>query len=223
MDIEGFGIRIAEQLVESGRVKDIADIYELSKEDLLEQEGFAEKKAENLLQAIQASKNQTLPRLINGLGIRGVGGTTAADLAVEFRNLDRLQNASMDELERIEGIGPNVAAGVVDWFSHEGNLQVIEKLRHAGVWPVAPVAGADQLSPLAGLTFVLTGTLPSLSRAEAMRKIEAAGGKVTGSVSKKTDFLVVGQTPGSKLEKAESMDITILDEDALIKLIHGGS
>lgn len=222
MDIEGFGIRIAEQLVASGLVKDVADIYSLTQDSLLQLEGFAEKKAENLLQAIAASKDQSLARLINALGIRGVGETTAADLASEFENLDRLRATTMQELESIEGIGPNVGAGIMDWLSSEQNLQVVEKLRNVGVWPVQAAPEDTRETPLAGYTFVITGTLPSLSRSDAKAAIEAAGGRVTGSVSKNTDFVVVGESPGSKLEKAQTLGISILDEDALVEMLGQG-
>jgi DNA ligase (NAD+) len=219
MDIEGLGIKIAEQLVQSGKVQDIADIYALSLDDLLTLEGFAEKKAENLLSGVAGSRQRSLRQLINGLGIRGVGETVAGDLAKAFADLDALAAASPESLQQVEGIGPNTAAAIADWFSHATNRRMIEKLRRAGVWPGRP-AGDSLIvrGPLAGLTFVVTGTLPGMSREEAKAWIEARGGKVTGSVSKKTDYLVAGEAPGSKLSKAQDLGVPVLDEAALRRL-----
>ncbi len=142
MDIVGLGIRIVEQLTGRGLVKDLADLYTLQREDLLELEGFADKKADNLLKAIETSKQQPLARLINALGIRGVGEVMAQNLTVFYHNLDQLEQATVDQLLLIEGVGPNIAQGIVDWFARPANLEVLEKLRAAGVWPV--VAAADQ-------------------------------------------------------------------------------
>jgi DNA ligase (NAD+) len=219
MDIVGLGIKIVEQLIESDLVHDVADLYTLPREDLLGLEGFAEKKADNLLAAIDASRQQTLARLITALGIRGVGEVMAVDLARYYPDLDLLSRAGLDDLQTIEGVGPNTAQAIVDWFERPANRQVIAKLRLAGVWPraeaVAQPAGAQ---PLAGLTFVVTGTLPSLSRDEAKEYIQSRGGKVTDSVSKKTSYLVVGEAAGSKLAKAQELGVPILDEAALRKL-----
>jgi DNA ligase (NAD+) len=219
MDIVGLGIKIVEQLVEAGLVKDVADLYSLAKEQLLGLEGFADKKAENILEAIQASKSRPLPRLITALGIRGVGEVAASDLAENYGSLDALSAATLESLQQVEGIGPNIAQAVVDWFARPANQHILEKLRAAGVWPrqeaAAPPAGPQALD---GLTFVVTGTLPSLSRDEARALIQKYGGKVTDSVSKKTSYLVLGENPGSKLDKARQLGIPTLDEAGLRRL-----
>lgn len=219
MDIAGLGIRIVEQLVEAGLVGDVADLYTLRKADLLRLEGFAEKKAQNLLDAIQASKSRSLARLINALGIRGVGEVMAAELARHYPDLDALSKATADELMQIEGIGPNIAQAIVDWFARPGNQRVLEKLKAAGVWPKAEKPIEAGQAPLAGLTFVITGTLSGFTREEAKAFIETHGGKVTDSVSRNTNYLVVGENPGSKLQKAQQLGIPILDETALRRLI----
>jgi DNA ligase (NAD+) len=220
MDIVGLGIKIVEQLIESGLVHDVADLYTLRREDLLQLEGFAEKKADNLLAAIEASKGQSLARLITALGIRGVGEVMAADLARYYPDLDLLASASLEDLQTIEGVGPNTAQAILDWFERPANRQVIAKLHTAGVWPRAEIAAQPVgEQPLAGLTFVVTGTLPTFSREEAKEYIQAHGGKVTDSVSKKTSYLVVGEAAGSKLAKAQELGVPILDEAGLKKLV----
>jgi len=220
MDIVGLGLKIVEQLVASGLVHDPADLYFLKKEDLLGLEGFAETKANNLLQAIENSKSRSLARVITALGIRGVGEVGAAELARVFTDLDKLSRASFEELLRIEGIGPNIAQGIVDWFSSPANRKVLEKLRRAEVWPKAEIRekAAESDLPLKGLTFVITGTLPGLSREEAKELIESRGGKVSSSVSKKTDYLVLGDQPGSKFTTAQELGIPILDVNGLREL-----
>lgn len=223
MDITGLGIKIVEQLVEAGLVHDVADLYYLKKEDLLKLEGFADKKAENILSAIENSKGQSLARLITALGIRGVGEVGATNLANLYPDLDSLASATYEELQNIEGIGPNIAQAIVDWFSRPGNRLVLEKLKKAGVWPVrkGPIV-IKESNTLEGLTFVITGTLPNFSREEAKELIESHGGKVTDTVSRKTSYLVLGENPGSKYQKALSLGIPVLDEDGLRKLITGG-
>lgn len=220
MDIVGLGIRIVEQLVQSGLVRDVADLYTLDKERLLTLEGFAEKKADNLLESIDASRRRPLSRLINALGIRGVGEVMAADLARYFPDLDALARASREDLEAIEGIGPNIAQAIVDWFARPANRQVLGKLRAAGVWPRAASEPAREQAPqpLAGLTFVVTGTLPTFSREEVKEFIQSRGGKMTDSVSKKTDYVVAGENPGSKLDKAQALGVEVVDEGRLKKL-----
>jgi DNA ligase (NAD+) len=218
MDIVGLGINIVVQLVEAGLVKDVADLYSLKEVELLNLEGFAEKKAENLITAIQNSKDQPLARLITGLGIRGVGEVTARDLADRYSNLDDLSLAKHSDIESIPGLGPNIAGSIVDWFENEENQKVLQKLKASGVWPVAERM-EDTPHPLTGLTFVVTGTLPSLSRSEAKTLIETNGGKVTGSVSSRTSYLVLGENPGSKHEKALKLGIPVLSEDDLNHLI----
>lgn len=220
MDIEGMGIKVAALLVEKGFVNDVADLYTLDRAALLALEGFGEKRVDNLLEAIDASKNQSLERLINAFGIRGVGEVVAADLARRYRNVDALAEATVDELERIEGIGPNIATAIVDWMHEPSNRGLLEKFRRAGVWPEATESGKPSgPTPLEGKTFVLTGTLPSLTRQEAKALIESQGGKVTGSVSKRTSYVVVGESPGSKLQKAETLEIPTIDEDGLKALL----
>jgi DNA ligase (NAD+) len=220
MDIEGLGIKVAVVLVESGLVVDVADIYGLTKDDLLTLEGFADKKAEKLLAGIESSKGQSLGRLISSLGIRGVGETVAADFARHFRSLDDLAKASMEDLEQLEGIGPNIASGVMDWFNQSRNKKLLSKLKKRGVWPrEAEAAPTRQL--LAGLRFVLTGKLPTMGRSEAKARIVAAGGKVIGSVSKNTDYLVAGESAGSKLNKAQELGVEVIDEAALERMLKG--
>ncbi len=219
MDIEGFGTRLAEQFVKEGLLKDVADFYYLKREDILKLEGFAEKSTDNLLEAIEASKDRPLWRLITALGIRYVGGVVAKILTQHYPSIDALMNATREELEAIEGIGPRIAASVVDFFSRPRNRQIIEKLRRAGVRMEEKVEVAEVRRPLEGLTFVITGTLPSMSREEAKALIERHGGKVTSSVSRKTDYLVVGEAPGAtKYNKAKSLGVPMIDEAELLRM-----
>jgi DNA ligase (NAD+) len=220
MDIVGLGIKIVEQLVIAGLVRDVADIYSLKVEELLELEGFAAKKADNLLQAIETSKNQSLARLITALGIHGVGEVVAADLARYFRNLDALSRATLEDLQTIEGIGPNIAQGIVDWFARPANGHVLAKLRLAGVWPSEEAAqrGSGLEQAFENMTFVVTGTLAGFTRDEIKEYIEMRGGKSTDSVSKKTSYLVLGENPGSKLEKARALGVPIIDEHQLRRM-----
>lgn len=220
MDIVGLGIKIVEQLVEEGLVSDVADLYTLKKEALLKLEGFKEKKADNLLSAIAASKEQTLARLLTGLGIRGVGESVATDLTNYFSDLDALRAATQEDLENIEGIGPNIAAAIVDWFLLPFNQQILGKLRDTGLWPIGtqPTTSSTPGS-FDGLTFVITGTLPTMTRTEAKEFIQSHGGKVTGSISKKTDYLLAGENAGSKLTKAEGLGVKIISEDELREMV----
>jgi DNA ligase (NAD+) len=221
MDIVGLGIKIVEQLAAAGLVKDAADLYCLTKDDLLQLEGFAEKKADNLLASIEASRSRPLDRVINALGIRGVGEVGAVELARQYHDLDSLSRATVEELKQIEGVGPNIARGIVDWFARPANRQVLEKLHGFGVWPSSSPREAVErgAQPLAGMTFVVTGTLPTLSREEVKDLIQAHGGKVTDNVSKNTHYLVVGEAAGSKLDKAKALGVRILDEAGLLKLV----
>ncbi len=221
MDIVGMGIRIVEQIIEAGLIKDASDLYSLKKDHLLKLEGFGDKKADNLLEAIDASRNQNLARVITSLGIRGVGEVLATDLARHVFDLDELSRKTLLDLQNLEGVGPNIAQGIVDWFGRPANQKMLEKLRQAGVWPVSSTAGEKEDRsgrPLYGLTFVITGTLPGFSREGAKEFIEVNGGKVTDSVSKKTSYVVVGDAPGSKVEKARGLGVPILDEAGLRKL-----
>ncbi len=219
MDIDGLGIRIVEQLVDSGLVKDVADLYTLKREELLKLEGFADKKVDNLLDAIAASRQQSLARLISALGIRGVGEVMAQDLTHHFRNLDDLGSAGEGDLQQIEGVGPNIAYAIVDWFNQPKNQALLVKLKQAGVWPEAAGVSQTVTGPLTDLTFVVTGTLPTFSRDEVKEYIQQAGGKVIDSVSRNTSYLVLGVDAGSKLEKARSLGVPILDEAALRKMV----
>jgi DNA ligase (NAD+) len=224
MDIAGFGSETGALLVEKGLLKDVADIYYLRREQLLQLEGFKEKKTDNLLAGIEASKDRPLARVITALGIRGVGSVVAQLLADHFGSIDALMAASEEDLQRIEGIGPEISRNIVEYFGIERNRQVIEKLRRAGVRlaeerEAGKGAGERATGVLKGKTFVITGTLPSLTREEAKALIERHGGKVTDSVSRKTDYLVVGESPGSKLDKARALGIPTLDEAQLRALI----
>jgi len=232
MDIVGMGIKIVEKLIEAGKVKDVADLYTLTREDILEAVTKKDRKtdkqppgklADNLLAAIEASKSRPLARLIAALGIRGVGEVSAADLASHFGDLDALSKASVDDLQKIEGIGPNIAEGIVDWFARPANQKVLKKLKAAGVWPRGGQSKVERQKSdaFAGLTFVITGTLPTWSRDEAKAFIESHGGKVTDSVSKKTSYLVLGENPGSKLQKAQALGVKIIGEEELKKLAEG--
>lgn len=219
MDIEGFGIRVGEQLIEAGLIEDMADIYFLEREALLELEGFAAKKADNLLSAIEASKEQPFERFLTGLGIPYVGSEVARLVISVFPSIEALRQADQAGLEAIDGVGPRIAESIVSWFNRPANQALLEKFRRAGVTMSADPQRLQQTGVLSDLTFVITGALPTWSRDEATDFIEQHGGKVTGSVSKKTDYLVVGEKPGSKLSKAQSLDIPILDEDSLKRLV----
>jgi len=221
LDIEGLGIKVAELLVAEGRIKDVADLYRLTEKDLLGLEGFAERRAENLVRAIQTSRSRPLSRLINALGIRGVGETVAADLASHFGDLGSLADADEQAIQAVPGLGPETAAAITGWFARRRNQKVLEKLKDAGVWPRAKRAAAGR-RPLSGKTFVLTGTLPNLSRQDAKLLIEKNGGKVTGSVSNRTDYLVLGAEPGSKVEKARALGVKTIEAKELERLIQQG-
>jgi len=219
MDIVGLGINTVELLANEGLVSDFADLYQLSREDLLKLEGFGERKVDNLLSAIEASKAQPLNRLITGLGIHGVGEVAAQHLADRYQDLDELSKASKEALESIEGFGPKMAESIVEWFRNEENQIVLKKLKHVGVWPISEGHAEAGAQPLEGLTFVVTGTLPTLSRNEAKDLIESNGGKVTGSVSGNTSYLVLGENPGSKYNQAKKRNIPTLSEGELNQLI----
>lgn len=224
MDIAGFGIRQAELFVERGFIKDLADIYYLKPEALLELEGFGEKKVANLMAAIEASKARPPARLLTALGIQGVGEVVAEELMAHYDSLDDLAAAPLEELQMIEGIGPVLAQNIVDWFAQEPNRRVLEKLKAAGVTTGRPRTAAKAAAqPLAGLTFVITGTLPTLSRDQAKELIKAYGGKVTDAVSKSTSYLVAGEAAGSKLAKAQQLGVPIISEDDLRRMIQQNS
>ena len=218
MDIVGLGIKIVEQLVEAGLVHDVADLYTLKRDALLALEGFKDKKADNLLEAIEVSKTQSLGRLITALGIHGIGEIAAEDLARRFDDLNTLARASLEDLEAIEGFGPNMAEAVVDWFKIEKNRETVQKLKMAGVWPERSEAQQTAPQTLTGLKFVVTGSLVDFTREGIKEYISQHGGKVSDSVSKQTDYLVVGENAGSKLEKARDLGVTILSETQLKSL-----
>lgn len=221
MDIVGLGIRIVEQLVEAELIQDVADLYTLKKEDLINLEKFAEKKAENLLASIKASKSMPLHRLINGLGIHGVGEVAAEQLATHFSDLYALSSAPTEMIEAIEGFGPNTAASIRKWFAIDRNAEIVEKLKKFDVWPQAAMNSKNVSKVLDGKRFVVTGTLSKFSRDEVKEFIKSFGGKVSDSVSSNTDFLVAGDNAGSKLEKARELGIEIITEQDLIKISKG--
>jgi len=222
LDIEGFGSKLVEQLVANDRLQTPADIFQLSAKELSELDRMGEKSADNLTASIQASKSTTLSRFLFALGIREVGEATAASVAAHFGKLKNVISATDEELQGVADVGPVVASRVRSFFNEQHNLDVIDRLQEYGVeWPESePVETAEE-GALSGKTFVITGTLPTLTRDEAKEMIQLAGGKVTGSVSAKTDFLVAGEKAGSKLSKAEKLEVPVLDEAALGKLISG--
>ena len=217
LDIEGLGERTAVQLVEQELVKDSADLYFLEKNNLLMLEGFADKKADNLLEAIAQAKDRPFGRVLAALGIRGVGGTVAHVLAAAFPSLAALASASEESIAAVEGIGPITAQNILTWFASPHNRDMVDKLRQAGLrleseGKAAAIVGEQ---PLVGLTFVITGTL-SQPRNDVIAWIESQGGKVAGSVSQKTSYLVTGENPGgSKFNRAQALNIPMLNEDQL--------
>lgn len=219
MDIDGMGDKLVDQLVERGLVHTPADIYGLSRSVLAGLDRMADKSATNLLAAIEKSKATTLARFIFALGIRTVGEATAKDLARHFGTLDGLISADEATLLQVRDVGPVVAQAIIQFFSEPHNREVITSLRAAGVHWTEVTQAQHSAGMLGGKTFVLTGALPTLSREDAAQKIEAAGGKVAGSVSKKTDYVVAGEDAGSKLLKAHTLGIPILDEVTFMALL----
>ena len=220
MNIEGLGDRLVEQLVDSGLVRTPADLYKLGVAKLAELERMAEKSAANVLAGIGKSKDTTLGRFIYALGIRNVGEVTGKDLARHFGALDALMDASVEQLMEAPDVGPVVAESIAGFFREAHNREVIEQLRAAGVrWAEGPPARRDTGGPFTGKIVVLTGTLAAMTREEAKERIEAAGGKVTGSVSKKTDYVVAGAEAGSKLDKAQELGVAVLDEGKFLDLL----
>jgi DNA ligase (NAD+) len=221
MDIEGLGDKLVDQLVDAGIVHTLPDLYKLGVLKLAALERMAEKSAQNLVAAFEKSKHTTLGRFLYSLGIRHVGESTARDLAKHFGALDRILEASTEQLLEVPDVGPVVAQSIRTFFDQPHNREVVEQLRAAGVtWEEHEGAAADTApKPFAGKTFVLTGTLPSMTRDEAKELIEAAGGKVAGSVSKKTHYVVAGAEAGSKLDKAQELGVPVLDEEGLRQLL----
>lgn len=221
MDIDGLGKEIVRQLVEVGLVKDIVDLYALEAKDLLGLEKFAEKSANNLIEAIAVSRDAELWRFIHGLGIPLIGAEAAKVLATTFGTMGALLQASPESLDQIDGIGPKMTESLVSYFRDEANSARIQRLyQEAGLRMESTLSQPDKAGPLLGKTFVLTGTLPNWTRDEAKAAIEFAGGKVTSSVSRKTDFVVAGESAGSKLAKAQNLGIQVLDEAALRELLN---
>lgn len=222
MDIEGGGEVLMGQLVAHGLVHNVADLYKLTVAELLQLERMGEKSAENFLAGIEASKSRDLWRLLFGLGILHVGAGVAKSLSRAFASLDELMAASVDQINAVEDIGAVIAQSVAQWFGDARNKQLIERLRKAGLNFNSSLYSADTASgPFSGKTFVLTGTLPTLSREDATAKIEALGGKVSGSVSKKTHYVVAGEDAGSKLEKAHKLGVEVIDEPKLLEMVAG--
>ena len=223
LDIEGLGDKLIEQLVERGRVSSPVDFYTLTAPELAQLDRMGEKSAANLLSAIEKSKHTTLPRFLYALGIRDVGEATALNLARHFGSLEALMGSDEHAIQQVPDIGPIVAAHIAAFFGSEEHRNVISALRDKGVkWPDIEKAAADAASPLAGRTFVVTGTLSSMSREQAQEALTARGAKVAGSVSRKTSFVIAGSEAGSKLTKAQELGVPVLDEEAFLRLLNAG-
>jgi len=220
MDIEGLGVKLVAQLVDKGLVKDVGDLYFLTKEQLASLDRMAEKSAENLLEALERSKEREPARVLCALGIRHVGEHVARILMDHFGSIDRLAEASADELESVPGIGPEVAQSVVDFFSHEENRRVLEKLKRAGL--KFEVEKEEAARPLSGKKFVFTGTLSSMTRSEAEELVRKLGGEASSSVSRRTDYVVVGENPGSKLERARQLGVKTITEEEFLRMVGKG-
>jgi DNA ligase (NAD+) len=220
MDIDGFGEKQAMRFLEEGLIADVADVYDLTAEQLVAMDRFAEVSARNLIAAIEGSKRRPFKRVLYALGLPGVGYVTAEALADHFGSIDALHEADPERIEEVEGVGPIMAVQIAESLADEPTWALVEKLKQKGLRLEADESerrAAD--GPLQGKTVVLTGTLPELTREEAAAMVRAAGGKVTNSVSKKTDYVVAGDSPGSKLEKAQSLGTEVLDEDGLLALL----
>jgi len=223
MDIEGLGEKQAMRFLEDGLIRDASDIYDLEAEQLRELEGFGEVSAGNLIEAIEASKSQPFPRVLFALGLAGVGSVNAEALAMYFGSIDALAAAQPEAITEVDGIGPILAEQVAEQLADERVSELIARLRERGLrFELAASERRRTGGALEGRTFVLTGTLPELTREQATAMIKRAGGKVTSSVSRKTDYVVAGESPGSKLGKAEELEVEILDEAGLQGLLGGG-
>jgi DNA ligase (NAD+) len=218
MDIDGMGDVLVDQLVSRGLVKSVADIYDLTVEQLLELERMGQKSAEKVIANINRSRKQSLPRVLNGLGIPFVGERTAQILAETFGSLDHIAKADEATLQQAEEVGPKVSQSIQQFFHEAHNRELVERLRNAGLTFTHEIRKSGA-GPLVGKTFVLTGTLPNLAREEAKARIESAGGKVSGSVSKKTNYVVAGAEAGSKLDKANELGIPVLGEPELLEML----
>jgi DNA ligase (NAD+) len=219
VEVEGLGEKLVEQMVDANVIRTLPDLYRLGFTALASLERMADKSAQNIVDALEKSKQTTLPRFLYGLGIRHVGEATAKELARHFGGLDAIMNATEEAFLQVSDVGPIVAKSIHTFFEQPHNREVVEQLRACGIRWEEGAASSDTPKPLAGMTFVLTGTLPSLGRDDAKDKIEAAGGKVSGSVSKKTSFVVAGSEAGSKLTKALELGLTVLDEAALLEML----
>jgi DNA ligase (NAD+) len=217
MNIEGLGEAVVAQLMERGLVRSVADLYKLTEEQLIGLDRFAEKSARTLLEEIKRSKKAGLARVIMGLGIRFVGERTAELLAQEFGSIEALDQATPEELERVEEVGPRISQAIREFYTRPANLELVQALKEAGVDMTAEKK--QRSTQLTGMTFVLTGALPTLTRDDAKRRIEEAGGKTAGSVSKKTSYVVAGEEAGSKLEKAQELKVPVIDEAGLLALL----
>jgi DNA ligase (NAD+) len=220
MNIEGLGDKLVEQLLARGMVKDFVSIYELKLDELVELERFGKKSAENLLEEIENSKNRTLDQQIYALGIRFVGETIARILTDHYSSIEEIGTASAEDLQNISGIGGRIAVSIAEFFSVPENRKLVERLKRHGLFKPQPLRPKKTGTKLAGLTFVITGTLDNFSRDQAKAKIEELGGKVTSSVSKKTDYLLCGEEAGSKLDNEKKLGVKILDEDQFIALLN---
>jgi DNA ligase (NAD+) len=222
VEVEGLGDKLVEQLVDAGVVHTLPDLYKLGFTAFAQLDRMADKSAQNIVDALEKSKRTTLPRFLFGLGIRHVGEATAKDLARHFGQLDGIMNATVEQLLEVNDVGPVVAQSIRTFFDQPHNREVVEQLRACGLQWEEGEPAAQAPKPLAGKTFVLTGTFPTLSRDQAKDLLEAAGAKVAGSVSKKTDYVVAGAEAGSKLEKAQTLGITVLDEVQMLALLGPG-
>ena len=223
LDIDGLGYKTGIQLLERGYVRDVGDIMHLTAEQLRALEGFADVSVGKLLDGIERARHRPIWRLLVALSIRHVGPTAAQALAREFRSIDAIARASADELAAVEGVGPTIAQAVVEWFADPRHRTLLERLRSGGVAMADASADDDTDRPLAGVTVVITGTLRDWSRDSAITAVQERGGKVTGSVSRKTDFVVVGDDPGAKYDKAVQLGVPVLDEAGFAVLLESGA
>jgi len=224
MDIRGLGPAIIESLLQAGLINDAGDLYNLTQEDIAKLPGMGQKSVSNLVRSIEASKSRPLHKLIYAFGIRHVGARTAAVLSRHFSSLDEIMDATEERLMQVEDVGPETAKAVVMFFRQDSVRKLIDKLRSAGVEAaIGRQANTEQTGPLSGKTLVLTGTLSSMTRHEAQEHIERLGGKVSSSVSRNTFALVVGSSPGSKLDRARALGVRVMTEQEFLDLIHGRS
>ena len=221
MNIDGCGPSVINALLDAGLVRDAADLYSLRKEDLLKLERMGEKSADNLLAALAESKKNELDKLLFALGIRHVGAKVARILATEFGSMEKLQQAQPEELAQIRDIGDKIAESAVTWLNVPANIDLVERLAAAGLTMTFTPPASQEDNPFFGKTLVFTGTMPTLGRAEAKTMAQDVGAKVSGSVSKKTDYVIAGAEAGSKLEKAQQLGVTVIDEAEFLRLLKG--